>query len=134
MYFIKKSYMTKPFLFVSTTITVTDGSQINSWELVNLGSGSLMHAAWNPEREMLVCQFNSVKENIVPYPVVAKTGKTSLQDKRVEQYYRITFDDKEAVKYLLENLCINYTNQNWDIKHVSKVEDSVKREIDSEIS
>jgi hypothetical protein len=121
--------MTKPFLFIETTITVSDGSQIESWELINVGDSSIMHAAWNPEKELLVCQFDSVKETIVPYPMVAKNGKTTLQDKRVDQYYRITFTDKAAVKYILDNLCMNYTNQKWDIKHVSQISENHKQEV-----
>lgn len=121
--------MTKPFLFVSTTITVSDGSQFKSWELVNMGDSSFMHAAWNPEKELLVCQFNSIKENMIPYPVVAKSGKTTFQEKRMEQYYRITIDDKTAVKYILENLCMNYTGQEWDVKHVSTLPENSKEEV-----
>lgn len=121
--------ITKPFLFVESTITVTDGSQFKSWELVNMGDSSLMHAAWNPEKELLVCQFNSVKENMIPYPVVAKNGKTSLQDKRMEQYYRITIDDKSAVEYILKNLCMNFTDQEWDVKHVSTITENSKQEV-----
>lgn len=119
----------KPFLFISTTIQVQDGSMIKSWELVNLGESSLMHAAWNPEKQLLVCQFNSVKEAIVPYPVVAKNGKSSsIQDKRVEQYYRITIEDKDAIKYILENLTSNYTNQEWEIVHVTHPAEQMKPE------
>lgn len=112
--------MTKPFLFVNTTVTVGDGTPVNSWELINIGDSTLMHAAWNPEQSLLVCQFNSIKESIIPYPVMKKNGKTpEMQERRVDQYYRITIGDKDAIKYLLTELCANYTNQEWDIKHIS---------------
>ncbi len=117
--------MTKPFLFVSTTITVTDNTQVNSWELFNIGDSTLMHAAWNPEKQLLVCQFNSIKENVVPYPVIGKNGKGTMQDKRMQQYYRITIEDKDAVKFILENLCINYSGQKWDISYVPHVPESI---------
>ncbi len=120
--------MQKPFLFLSTTIQVQDGSMIKSWELINLGEGSLMHAAWNPEKQLLVCQFDSVKENLAPYPVVAKNGKTSIQERKVEQYYRITVEDKDAVRYILENLTSNYTNQEWEIKHETHPAEQMKPE------
>lgn len=117
----------KPFLFISTTIQVQDGSMIKSWELINLGDSSLMHAAWNPEKQLLVCQFNSVKENLTPYPVIVK-GKSTIQERKVEQYYRITVEDKDAVKYILENLTSNYTNQEWEIVHVTHPAEQMKPE------
>ncbi len=109
--------MTKPFLFVKSTIQASDGIQTDSWELFCIGKSTLMHAAWNPEKQLLVCQFDSVKENIVPVPQVAKNGKFTTVDKRMAQYYRVTIEDKEAVKYLLENLCENYNGQDWDLKY-----------------
>lgn len=111
----------KQFLFVKTTITASDGSPTESWEMYSLGNSDLMHAAWNPEKQLLVCQYNSIKENVVPVPQVAKNGKFSTVDKRVQQYYRITIEDKDAIKYLLENLCANYDGQKWDYSYTPKV-------------
>ena len=109
--------MTKPFLFVNSSIKVSDKNITPSWELFSVGASNLMHAAWNPEKQLLVCQFDSVKENFIEVPQVAKTGKITTVDKRIDQYYRVTIEDKEAIKYMLENLCMNYTNQEWDLKY-----------------
>ncbi len=118
----------KPFLFIYTTIQVQDGSMVKSWELINLGGSNLMHAAWNPEKQLLVCQFDSVKENLAQVPVVGKNGKASIQDRRVEQYYRITVEDKNAIKYILENLTSNYVDQEWEIVHNTSPVEAMKPE------
>lgn len=107
----------KPLIFVKTQIKVDRIPEpVESWELVSFGPCPVMHAAWNPVAQMLVCQLDSVKENFVDFPVKDKKGGVNHQERRADQYYRVTLSDKDAVKYILENLTANYTDQEWEIR------------------
>lgn len=108
----------KPLVFVNTQIRVDKVPElVDSWELVAFSPCPVMHAAWNPVNQMLVCQLDSVKESFVDYPVRnTKTSKVDMQERRVDQYYRITLSDKEAIKFILENYVANFTDQEWEIQ------------------
>jgi hypothetical protein len=103
----------KTLLKVNTTVKF-DGQDVDSWELIAVLPSSLMHAVWNPERQGLVCQLNSVKENFVDYPVQQK-GQVKWQERRAEQYYRITIYDKKAIQDILDTFVVNYGGEDWQV-------------------
>lgn len=107
----------KPLVYVNTKVRIdaqtTD--EVDSWELVAFGDCPIMHAAWNPKTQLLVCQINSVKENFVDFPVRTKSGAVNIQERRAEVYYRVTLSDKDAIQYILENFVGNYKGQDWKI-------------------
>lgn len=106
--------MTKPLVFVKTKVKV-DGTpeDLDSWELLAFGPSPVMHAAYNPVKQALVCQIDSVKENFVDVPKQGKNGKVDIQERRVDQYYRIVINDTDAIQYILDNFVGNYTGQEW---------------------
>lgn len=106
--------MSKPLVFVKTKIKV-DGSQdeLDSWELLAFSPCPIMHAAYNPIKQMLVCQFDSVKESFVDVPKQEKNGKVTIQERRVDQYYRPVIADLDAIQFILDNYVGNYTGQEW---------------------
>lgn len=110
----------KPLLKVKTTVKIggqgSPAIDAPTWELIAILPSSLMHAVWNPDKQMLVCQFNSVKENYVDYPVKSKTGNINWQERKAEQYYRITVTDTDAVQTLLETYVENYKGEDFVIK------------------
>lgn len=109
--------MSKPLVFVRTKIKVegTEG-ELDSWELIALLPSPLMHAAWNPIKGMLVCQFDSVKEGFENTPKQdQKTKKVTFSLGRIDTYYRVTISDAEAIQYILENYVGNYTGQDWNM-------------------
>lgn len=109
--------MSKPLVFVQTKVKVdANPEDFDSWELLAFGDCPIMHAAYNPVKQALVCQFSSVKENFVDYPTQGKNGKVSMQERRAEQYYRQVVTDKEAIQYILDNYVGNYDGQEWDYK------------------
>lgn len=108
--------MSKPLVYVNTKVKVDQNPEdFDSWELLAFGDSPIMHAAWNPVKQMLVCQFNSVKENFVDFPTQNKAGKVTMQERRADQYYRQTISDKAAIQYILDNYVGNYDGQEWDI-------------------
>lgn len=113
----------KPLLKVKTTVKIggvdSPAVETPTWELIAILPTSLMHAVWNPEKEMLVCQFNSVKENFVDYPVKSKTGNVNWQERKAEQYYRITLTDIDAIKDLLNTYVENYKGEDFVMKFES---------------
>lgn len=108
--------MSKPLVFLNTKVRVEGNNEpVNSWELIALADCPVMHAAWNPSKQALVVQFTSVKENFVDFPMQSKSGKVTMQERRADQYYRLTIDDLEAVKYILDTYVGNFSNQFWQI-------------------
>lgn len=105
----------KPLLKVKTTVKIS-GVDAPSWELISILPTSLMHAVWNPDQEMLVCQFNSIKENFIDYPVKKKGGGVDWQERKAEQYYRVTLNDVDAIKDLLESYVENYKGEDFAFK------------------
>lgn len=109
--------MSKPLVFVNTKVKVdANPDDFDSWELLAFGDCPIMHAAYNPVKQALVCQFNSVKENFVDYPTQSKAGKVTMQERRADQYYRQVVSDKEAIQFILETYVANYNGQEWDYK------------------
>jgi hypothetical protein len=105
----------KPLLKVKTTVKIS-GVEAPTWELVSILPSSLMHAVWNPDQQVLVCQFDSVKENFIDYPVKSKAGSFNWQERRAEQYYRLNLTDTDAIKHLLDNYVDNYKGEEFIIK------------------
>lgn len=109
--------MSKPLVFVRTKVKIDNESkELDSWDLVAFGDCPIMHAAWNPLKQLLVCQFNSIKENFVDMPKQTKTGKVTFQQSRAEQYYRLTMYDQEAIQHILDTYVSNYDGQDWLLK------------------
>ena len=104
--------MSKPLVFVKTKVLLND-KELDSWDLVSFGDCPIMHAAWNPEKQFLVCQFNSIKENQVDIPKQSNSGKVTFAKSKAHQYYRVTLYDKDAVQHILETYVSNY-NENFD--------------------
>lgn len=120
--------MSKPLVFVQTKVKVdSNPEEYDSWELLAFADCPIMHAAYNPIKQSLVCQFNSVKENFVDYPTQNKAGKVTLTERRAEQYYRQVVTDKEAIQYILDNYVGNYDGQEWDytIDEIEKKDDTL---------
>lgn len=108
--------MSKPLVFVRTKVKVDNQpEELDSWELLAFQDCPIMHAAFNPVKQALVCQFNSVKENFVDFPKQSAKGKVEIQERRAEQYYRQVVTDKEAIQYILDTYVGNYTGQEWEI-------------------
>lgn len=108
--------MSKPLVFVKNRVKIEKiGKEVDSWDLLAFGDCPIMHAAWNPMEQMLVVQFNSVKENLVDIPRASKTGKVTMNQSRAEQYYRVTISDKSAVQFILDNYVSNYDGQEWEL-------------------
>lgn len=121
--------MTKPLIFVKTKVKIDNDSQeMDSWDLVAFGECPIMHAAWNPLKQLLVCQFSSIKENFVDIPKQTKTGKVNFQQSRVEQYYRLTMYDKEAIQHILDTYVSNYDGQEWELKVEGETEEVVPKQ------
>lgn len=108
--------MSKPLVFVKNKVKFENtGKEMNSWDLLSFENSPIMHAAWNPMEQMLVVQFNSVKENFVDVPKASKTGKVTMNPSRAEQYYRVTISDKAAVQHILDTYVSNYDGQEWEL-------------------
>lgn len=119
--------MSKPLVYVNTKVKV-DGvnGDLRSWELIAFSPSPVMHAAWNPVKQVLVVQIDSVKEGFVDYPNQSKTGKVTMQERRIDQYYRVTIEDKEAIQHILENFVSNYDNQEWEMEVLPFEEAEIK--------
>jgi len=118
--------MSKPLVFVKNKVRIEKiGKEVDSWDLLAFGDSPIMHAAWNPLEQMLVCQFNSVKENFVDMPKASKTGKVTISQGRAEQYYRVTISDKSAVQFILDNYVSNYDGQEWELSEQVEEDQSV---------
>lgn len=108
--------MSKPLVFVKNRVKFDKiEKDAESWDLLSFGDCPIMHAAWNPLEQMLVIQFNSVKENFVDVPKASKSGKVTISSSRAEQYYRVTITDKAAVQHILETYVSNYDGQEWEL-------------------
>lgn len=104
--------MTKPLVFVKNRVKIEKiGKEIDSWDLIAFGPSSIMHAAWNPYDKLLVCQFDSAKENLVQIPKQSSTGKVTFKDSKAEQYYRVTIYDLDAIQYILDNFVGNFEGE-----------------------
>lgn len=123
----------KPLVYVNTKVRVDAGSTVeaDSWELVSFGDCPVMHAAWNPLTQILVCQINSVKENFVDFPTRTKTGSINMQERRAEQYYRVTISDKEAIQFIMDSFVGNYSGQEWQVVYTPEVKpEAISTEMD----
>lgn len=108
--------MSKPLVFVRTKIRIdNDPEETDSWELLAIDKAHLMHAAWNPIKQMLVCQFDSVKESFQAVPKKSNSGKVTTQVQKVDEYYRVTIGDTDAIQNILDNFVVNYDGQEWKI-------------------
>lgn len=108
--------MSKPLVFVRNKVRIEKiGKDLDSWDLLAFGDSPIMHAAWNPLEQMLVVQFNSVKENFVDVPKASNSGKVTINQSRAEQYYRVTISDKNAVQHILDTYVSNYDGQEWEL-------------------
>lgn len=108
--------MSKPLVYVKTKIKVDDGpDEFDSWELIAFNDCPIMHAAFNPIKQALVCQFNSAKEGFITVPVQGKNGKVEYQNRKSEQYYRQVITDKEAIQFILDTYTANYNGQQWEV-------------------
>jgi hypothetical protein len=124
--------MSKPLVKVNTTIRI-DNNPVQSWELLSFGECPIMHAAWNPQARVLICQYDSVKESIESIPVFnKKTKKVDYEQKRVDAYYRVTVEDKEGIKFILDNLVSNYKGEEFDIVYTPSQVDANTEELKAE--
>jgi len=106
--------MTKPLVFVKNKVRIEKiGKEVDSWDLIAFGSCPIMHAAWNPYDKLLVCQFDSAKENLVQIPKQSSTGKVTFKESKAEQYYRVTIYDTDAVQFILDNYVANFEGGEW---------------------
>lgn len=125
--------MTKPLVYVKTQVKVdSNPDPIESWELLALGECPVMHAAYNPVTQGLVCQFNSIKENLVDIPKQNSKGKISFQEKRAEQYYRVVVTDKDAIQHILDNFVSNYAGQDWNVTYEQPQPQVKKEDVEDE--
>lgn len=109
--------MSKPLVYVNTKVRLNQiPGPVDAWELISIEDCPIMHAAWNPDKQALVVQFSSVKENFVDFPIQnKKTGKVQMQERRADMYYRLTIEDHDAIQFILDNYVANFKNQNWKI-------------------
>jgi len=123
--------MTKPLVYVKTQVKVdTNPEPIDSWELLAFGGCPIMHAAYNPVTQGLVCQFSSVKENYIDVPKANAKGQVKFQTQKAEQYYRVVVTDKDAIEHILSTYVSNYAGQNWNVVYEKpEVEELVKAEV-----
>lgn len=107
--------MTKPLVFVKTRVKIDKiGKEVDSWDLLAFSDCPIMHAAWNPVDKLLVCQFDSAKENIIQIPKAAtNTGKITFKEGKAEQYYRVTIYDLDAVQFILDTYVANFKGGEW---------------------
>ena len=107
--------MSKPMVFIKAKVKIDKiEKELDSWDLVNFGDCPIMHAAWNPVQKMLICQIDSVKENLVTIPKQAKnSGNITLRESRSDQYYRVTISDLDAVQFILNTYVANAYPSDW---------------------
>lgn len=110
--------MSKPLVLVKTRVRIEKiDKEVESWDLLAFSASPIMHAAWNPVDKMLVCQFDSSKENIIQIPKQAtNTGKITFKEGKAEQYYRVTIYDLDAIQFILDNYVANFKGGEWQLQ------------------
>ncbi len=110
--------MSKPLVQVKTRVRIDKiDKEVDSWDLLAFSDCPIMHAAWNPVDKMLVCQFDSAKENVIQIPKqAANTGKVTFKESKAEQYYRVTIYDLDAIQFILDSYVANFKGGDWKLQ------------------
>ena len=119
--------MAKPLVFIKTKVKIDKyENELDSWDLISFGECPIMHAAWNPVQKVLICQFDSAKENIVTIPKqAANSGKVTFKESKAEQYYRVTIYDLDAVQFILDTYVANSVPSDWVMQDQLETADQV---------
>lgn len=121
--------MAKPLVFVKNRVRIEKiDKEVDSWDLVAFGDCPIMHAAWNPSEKLLVCQFDSHKENLLTVPKQTKSGKMTFGSSRADQYYRITLYDLDAVQHILDTYVSNAVPADWMLQEQFEEEQLVEKQ------
>lgn len=124
--------MSKYLVLTRNTVEDSAKKKYDSWELLSFGGGDIMHAAWNPFVGALVCQFKYHKNNVETIPKYDKKGQVAdYQMRNVDTWYRLTINDLDAVKTILENFVLNPI-EDWNIRH-EMGEQKIGNDLDVEV-
>lgn len=104
----------KPLVFTEVTVQAGPDSNkgIKTWMLCPFAPTPLLQAMWSPLAQTLVCQWDSIKENLIRQPI--QQGKKVVeQERKVAQYYMMNISDPKAIQAILDNYVVNYDGQDW---------------------
>lgn len=109
----------KPLVFTEITVQGPEGPNspgLRTWMLCPFGPTPLLQAMWSPIAKTLICQWDSIKENMMRVPV--QQGKKEVpQERKVAQYYIMNISDPKAIQAILDNFVVNYDGQEWQYEY-----------------
>jgi hypothetical protein len=114
--------LSKNLIYSELKVNGPDGSAMSTWQLLPFGPNPLMHAMWHPVLKALICQYDSIKENLVELPkpsAKVANKKPQMQERKVQQYYTINITDVGAIQAILDNFVVNYNGQDWQVEYDS---------------
>lgn len=91
----------KPLMKYHCSIQTQEGTVIHTWGIYPiLGNTKILDGIYDPENKTLKLLFDSVKENLVDYPVQKKDGKYEYQQRRLEDYYKGSISEQDLPFFL----------------------------------
>jgi hypothetical protein len=96
----------KPLMKYHVTIQAQDGRRIKTWGVFPILNCKVLDGIYNPEGKELSILFDSVTEQYVPVEVRTPNGKTEIQQRKMDQYYKFRLPE-EDIQFFIDNFVEN---------------------------
>ncbi len=93
----------KPLFKYHCSIQTNEGAVINTWGIYPVTSDAkILDGIYDPENKVLKLLFDSVKEDLVPYPTGKrdKEGRYITQERRLDTYYKGSISEEDVEAFL----------------------------------
>lgn len=90
----------KPLMKYHVTVESQDGTRVKTWGVFPVGDTKILDGIYNPDTKGLSLLLDSVTEQYTPFQVQTKNGKYEMQQRKIDQYYRIHIPETDVAFFL----------------------------------
>jgi hypothetical protein len=110
----------KPLFKYHVELELTDKSILKSWGVCSVGDSNILDGIYDPDSKHLRLLINSTQESIKPVELPTTNGKSKIEYRKIQEYYRMIIPGEDIPAFL--DL---YVDNNFEFTEQSRIEQPV---------